>query len=483
MSLPVNNDDHTDAAFTKFIRNYRLQWGFVGLLVLFGIALIVRTFGSGVAAATDALTQTGRAAADVGAVIQLNAEQLNALYQADPPVINAPEGEVPIGKVELSGTGAPGSDLVLVVDGDPVDKIIVDEAGNWAYVLDIAEPGTHVLTANTLNPAGQVIASSEEYRVNLTTPSNVGPMLNLANAAGLQVGDIELSGSGAPNTNVALVINGAQMGETPVDETGVWRYKLTIGAPGDYELLLNAVDAGGATIASSELYTLAVAAGESPAVEAAPVENGAGSDTSLTPVDTPRYIRPPTNTPYDTPTTLVIATLPPLVTVNLAQFVRPPTDTPRPDDASGFVMGLMTRFVRPPTNTPHNTAALMLNGTPIAPVAGEVAHFVRPPTNTPRNTSTPFIRATAAPLAPVQPTRFVRLPTVTPTNTAVSVAIATSTSTDTAIPRRPIRPHRPRRPIRPPLRIRRRRPPRPTRRRTRPHPPPPIRPRRRPLMW
>jgi hypothetical protein len=72
------------------------------------------------------------------------------------PVITSPEDgattddPTPV----LEGTGEPGATIVVVVDGEPVGEVVVDEDGNWSFPLPALGDGEHTIEAVAVDEAG-----------------------------------------------------------------------------------------------------------------------------------------------------------------------------------------------------------------------------------------------------------------------------------------------------------------------------------------
>jgi len=86
---------------------------------------------------------------------------------------------------------------------------------------------------------------------------------------------LPLIGTGRAGSQVEIVLNGEVVDTVTVGEDGTWSYAAIIDAPGDYELSLNALDADGNVVASSEPVSFTV---EAPAEETDAITGSTSED-------------------------------------------------------------------------------------------------------------------------------------------------------------------------------------------------------------
>jgi hypothetical protein len=118
-----------------------------------------------------------------------------------PPVITSPDDgdEVSDPSPTIEGTGEPGTTIVIVVDGEPVGSVEVDEDGNWSFTLPDLSDGDHTVTAIAVDDAGNE-SGADEITITIDTSGpeladTGGPSLGYAIAGGvlLVVGGTVLS--------------------------------------------------------------------------------------------------------------------------------------------------------------------------------------------------------------------------------------------------------------------------------------------------
>jgi hypothetical protein len=186
-----------------------------------------------------------------------------AAAQVAAPTLAAPDAALSVGEVELTGTGTPGSTVTIVIDGQEVGQASVDKTGAWSLVTDLAKPGEYQVNVQAVDESGQVLAESGETALLVTAATAEAsavikaPTLDKPKES-LAAGEVELTGTGEPNSEVSIVIDGQEVGTTTVGPNGKWRFTTDLAKAGDYEVKVQAVAVGGRAGAESEPTTLAV---------------------------------------------------------------------------------------------------------------------------------------------------------------------------------------------------------------------------------
>jgi hypothetical protein len=168
----------------------------------------------------------------------------------------------------LTGTGAPGSVVQVVVDGVAAGVTRVGDGGAWALKISLTEPGQHEVRVQRLNTGGAVMAEAGPFSITLAPPvvEVTPPSLNLPLGAQLDAGPLTLTGRGEAGSRVQVLVDGQVAGETRVGDDGAWSLELSLTQPGEHELALRSLDAGGAVVAEAAPVKVTLAA---PAVEKA----------------------------------------------------------------------------------------------------------------------------------------------------------------------------------------------------------------------
>ena len=186
-----------------------------------------------------------------------------------------------------SGTGAPGSEVVVMLDGEEIGRTTVDDDGMWSFDSSLAnlDAGDYELSAQMLdsdgNVAGDAVAASP---------------LTVAALPALAVGDVTLaddgasfswSGTGAPGSEVVIMLNGEEIGRTTVDDDGTWSFDGDLAGldAGDYELTSQMLNSDGAVadeMTASSPLSIAAASNPLTTGDAALADDGASFSWSGT---------------------------------------------------------------------------------------------------------------------------------------------------------------------------------------------------------
>jgi hypothetical protein len=201
-----------------------------------------------------------------GMVAALTATATRAAPTATPPPPTAPTLAAPTveaiaanavaGPLTLTGTGAPGSSVQIVIDGQVAGEATVGADGKWSFPTEL-EAGEHRLIVNALNAAGQVAASAPQLSFALGAALSA-PTLDPV-AANAVAGPLTLTGTGTPGSTVQILIEGQVAGEATVGADGKWTFPTTLAA-GNYRIEARALDAAGAAAATSEPLSLSLGA-------------------------------------------------------------------------------------------------------------------------------------------------------------------------------------------------------------------------------
>lgn len=168
------------------------------------------------------------------------------------PTLDLPGGSLTAGQAEMMGTGEPGSEVEVVIDGQVVGKTTVDAGGKWSLVVELPEAKDYEIAVQAVDPSGKAVTVSEATVVAVVAPAPTeeaagqvtAPTLD-APSGSVDAGEIELTGTGEPNSRVEIVIDGQVIGQAEVDSDGKWSFKTELPTAGDYEVGVQVVDAGG----------------------------------------------------------------------------------------------------------------------------------------------------------------------------------------------------------------------------------------------
>jgi hypothetical protein len=162
--------------------------------------------------------------------------------EGGPPTLKLPAGgALKAGDSVLTGTGEPGSDVQVLIDGEVVDVTEVDDGGTWSLDMSLVEPGDHELRVQALDASGEVVAEADPVEVSLAgeaapegapegggeeaaAPATVPELLFPVDGADVIAGRLTLIGPGQPGAGVEILDGSVVLGTTQVDADGEWRF-------------------------------------------------------------------------------------------------------------------------------------------------------------------------------------------------------------------------------------------------------------------
>jgi hypothetical protein len=166
------------------------------------------------------------------------------------------------GELNLTGTGAPGSVVQVVVDGVAEGVTRVGDSGAWSLKVPMTEPGQHEVRVQRLNTGGAVMAEAGPFSISVASPvvEVTPPSLNLPAGAELDAGPVTLNGRGQAGATVQVLVDGQVVGETQVGDDGAWSLELSLTEPGDHQLQVRSLDKAGNVVAEAAAATVSLAA-------------------------------------------------------------------------------------------------------------------------------------------------------------------------------------------------------------------------------
>jgi nucleoid-associated protein YgaU len=180
----------------------------------------------------------------------------------------APEFDIvriePSGEAVVAGRAAPGSTVELLRNGEPHDRVVANQSGEFAMIPRPLPRGTYDLTLRAKQPDGKEITSRQSVAVALDQPADEKPMVALMTpdrptvvlsqpqapaAIAVDAVDVEpngkthVSGRARPGAAVRLYLNDSFVAPVTADADG--RFAVTIKegiAPGNYRVRIDEVD-------------------------------------------------------------------------------------------------------------------------------------------------------------------------------------------------------------------------------------------------
>lgn len=154
------------------------------------------------------------------------------------PVLTSPSAsdKLTVGQVTFTGTGTPGSEVEIVVDGKAIDKTRVGGDGTWSLKTELGQPGTYQVKVRALDATGKMVAESASTSVSVAAIAAKPVITAPATGASLPSGQMTLAGTGKANDELEIVDGGKVVGTTKVGADGQWRFTYQP-ASGERELL------------------------------------------------------------------------------------------------------------------------------------------------------------------------------------------------------------------------------------------------------
>ena len=154
----------------------------------------------------------------------------------------------------LSGSGTPGSTVMVLRDGAAVTTAEVDETGSWTAEVALETLGDYQLAAQTLDAEGNSVETSAILTVSRVRPIEA-PTLTSA-VTEVTADPLALSGSGTPGSVIQILRDGELAGTTQADDDGRWSLVTLLPELGEHQLLAQALDKTGAVAGSSDSLTV-----------------------------------------------------------------------------------------------------------------------------------------------------------------------------------------------------------------------------------
>lgn len=187
------------------------------------------------------------------------------------PVIDAPDGSVPAGEVVLTGAGEPRRQVAVLVDDQPVGTAEVGSDGTWVLPVELAA-GERQIVVQTLNDGGEIVNAAEAVTFTVAEPAGVAePDLTVPEIAppaeDVPAGEFTLTGVGTPGRQVAILVDGVQVGTAAVGDDGTWSLPVEL-AGGSQEVVVQTLGDDGEVLNESEPLMISVLDPSSPVVTA-----------------------------------------------------------------------------------------------------------------------------------------------------------------------------------------------------------------------
>ncbi|VXC94444.1 hypothetical protein YERSI8AC_250030 [Enterobacterales bacterium 8AC] len=171
---------------------------------------------------------------------------------------------------ELNGVGEPGNVIIITDNGKEVGSTVVDDQGNWHYVIDEPlEDGSHKLVVTEVDQAGNAGTPSNPIDIVIDTAAPGKPVLGAAiDDAGAIRGPLAsgsvtddstptFTGTAEAGSIINVYDDGKLLGSVTADNNGSWTFTPIDALPeGAHTITTTATDKAGNTSESSDVFEL-----------------------------------------------------------------------------------------------------------------------------------------------------------------------------------------------------------------------------------
>jgi protein involved in polysaccharide export with SLBB domain len=163
-------------------------------------------------------------------------------------------------KVELTGTGAPGSKVDVLVDGKSVGTTTVGADGKWKFAFTLPSTPNFALNFQVPGADGKPALAGDPIKVAL--PATATAFAFTAPDWGkLKPGEqVELTGTGTPGSKVDVLVDGKSVGTTTVGADGKWKFPFTLPNTPNFALNFKVPGADGALALAGDPIKVALPA-------------------------------------------------------------------------------------------------------------------------------------------------------------------------------------------------------------------------------
>ncbi|SDT12986.1 Ig-like domain-containing protein [Microlunatus soli] len=205
----------------------------------------------------------------------------------DAPEITAPADGSTIGDATptITGSGEPGANVEVLVDGTSLGTTTVNDDGTWSIdVTDALGEGGHVITATQTDPAGnRSDPTTSSFVVDTVAPAT--PTITAPADGSVTADDTpDISGTAEPGSTVTVSSDdGTELGTATADDNGIWTLTPDALADGDYTITAVATDSAGndSPTSAPSTFTVDTTAPDAPVITA-PADGSTSNDSTPT---------------------------------------------------------------------------------------------------------------------------------------------------------------------------------------------------------
>ncbi|MHC5351450.1 Ig-like domain-containing protein, partial [Metapseudomonas furukawaii] len=172
----------------------------------------------------------------------------------------------------IKGKGEPGDTVIILDNGEELDRVVIGPDGEWEYTPDPAlEDGDHEISVIIEDPAGNQSEESPPWVINIDTQAPSAPSIgSVLDDIGTKTGELAsgdltddsaptFSGTAEAGATVVIYDNDVEIDRVTADKDGNWTYTPDPAlAEGEHSITVRAIDAAGNMSLPSEVFELVI---------------------------------------------------------------------------------------------------------------------------------------------------------------------------------------------------------------------------------
>ncbi|MEM7797542.1 MAG: hypothetical protein AAF633_00005 [Chloroflexota bacterium] len=126
------------------------------------------------------------------------------------------------GGLNLSGTGEPGGEVEIFINGESAGTAVVDENETWIFPRVLLSSGEYEFVARSIDADGNAVDSDPVSAAFAPSGDAVG--FTIGNLIAGESGQVSMTGTGAPGGLITLFLNGEPFATVEPDADGSWSF-------------------------------------------------------------------------------------------------------------------------------------------------------------------------------------------------------------------------------------------------------------------
>ncbi|MFN5330337.1 MAG: Ig-like domain-containing protein, partial [Planctomycetota bacterium] len=228
-----------------------------------------------VTTATDASGNTSQPSAQAGMTIDTTAPSAPVINTLGTDTGAQGDGKTSDNTLTATGTAEPGSTVNIYDNGALVGTVVADETGKWSFTTPVLPDGSHNITADATDAAGNTSPASAPASMAVDS-STVAPTVSSLTPSQVTPGVVVITGTAEPFAKVDIFENGVLVGTGVANANGDYTINTVPLTDGIHTLTPVATDVAGNTATGSPSAVII-----NSALPAGPTITGLGVDTGV----------------------------------------------------------------------------------------------------------------------------------------------------------------------------------------------------------